>query len=391
MVTGSLQIKKNNYYVVLNLVDAEGNKKKKWVSTGISALGHTKRAAQKALADIIEEYENKPSVMRVPDRIMFIDHVNSWVENAEYAYDPITYQGYKNCVDAHIRPYFSKFNYRLSEIDSDICQEFMLHLNKEGNLKTGKGLSPRSVRIYMSVLSSIFEDAKNKKKIADNPVSGVKKPSKKKKDKFKPTFYTAEQLITLFNATANEPIAPMIRITAAYGLRRSELLGLKWDSIDFTKKTVEIKHTVTRFSTVIEKDDTKSESSHRTYKMPPEVEAIFIEAKKREERNRALFGENYIENEYVFKWDNGKPYAPDYITRKFKQILAKYDLPEIRLHDLRHSCASVMIEQGYNLKVVQSWLGHSDIQTTGNVYSHVSEGYMDTVAFNFCASLLGSN
>ena len=83
-------------------------------------------------------------------------------------------------------------------------------------------------------------------------------------------------------------------------------------------------------------------------------------------------GAGYHDNEYVFKWDDGRPYHPDYITRKYKEILRKNGLPEIRFHDLRHSCASILIGQGCNLKDVQEWLGHADIQTTGNIYGHLT-------------------
>lgn len=384
MVTGSLQIKKNIYYAVLNLSDEDGNRKQKWISTGYSTTGHNKRAAAMALSRIIDEYERMPKTLRAPSGVMFVDYAEAWLAAAEFVYDPITFQGYKSATEAHIIPYFRKKNLRLTEVTPDIVQDFSTYLSREGNLKTGGALSGKSVRNYLTVLSQIFEDAIAKKKIAENPTRSVKKPKKKK---FKPSFYTACQMKALFDAIDGEPISPMIRIAAVYGLRRSELLGIKWDSVDFENKQVTIQHVVSRFATTVEKDDTKTEESRRVYPMTPQIEKIFLDAKKREEGNRRLFGDRYTENEYVFKWDDGRMYDPNYITRTFRNILRKSGLPVIRLHDLRHSCASILLESGHNLKDVQQWLGHADIQTTGNIYGHLTNDRLKTVGDDMCREL----
>ena len=86
---------------------------------------------------------------------------------------------------------------------------------------------------------------------------------------------------------------------------------------------------------------------------------------------RILFGNEYFESDYIFKWENGKPYTPDFVSRKFHKLLEKYEFPIIRFHDLRHSCASLLIANGFSLKDIQEWFGHSDIQTTANIYAHL--------------------
>ncbi len=192
----------------------------------------------------------------------------------------------------------------------------------------------------------------------------------------------------MLNVIEDEPLAPLIKVTALYGLRRSELLGLKWSSINFTNKEVTIQSVVSRFSTIVEKDDTKTEDSRRTYPMTPAIEQIFLEAKEKEESNRELFGDAYIENDYVFKWDDGHPYTPDYITRTFKKILKRHNMPLIRLHDLRHSCATILLESGHNLKDVKDWLGHADIQTTGNIYGHLTKNHLKAVGADICDEIL---
>ena len=98
-----------------------------------------------------------------------------------------------------------------------------------------------------------------------------------------------------------------------------------------------------------------------------------MKQKEREKRGIKKYGELYEENDYIFKWDYGKPYAPDFITRKFSRLLKNNDLPIIRFHDLRHSCASLLLSKGFTLKDIQEWLGHSDIEITANIYTHLDQ------------------
>ena len=173
---------------------------------------------------------------------------------------------------------------------------------------------------------------------------------------------------------------PLVRITALYGLRRSEVLGLKWDSIDFENSLVLIRHTVCKMVTKVEKDKTKTESSRRGFPMTEEARAIFLAAKTQEEENCRLFGKGYQRNDYVFKWPDGRPFEPDYVTHHFAKVLARNGLPHIRFHELRHSCASLLLNNGCNLKDVQEWLGHSDIQTTANIYGHLDTARKQGIA-----------
>ncbi len=169
-------------------------------------------------------------------------------------------------------------------------------------------------------------------------------------------------------------------MTALYGLRRSELLGLKWDSVNFEAGTLTIKHTVSHGTRTVEKDKTKNRSSYRSFPLTDESKQIILDAKQQEQANRKLFGKAYIENNYIFKWDDGHTYAPTYISHKFNKLLKKHNLPHIRFHELRHSCASNLIALGFTLKDVQEWLGHADINLTANVYSHLDASRKTSIA-----------
>lgn len=384
-MTGSLHVKKNNYYVVVNDTNDDGKRIQKWIPTHVSALGHNKREAQRVMNEILANYVPHVKNKKKND---FHGYVEKWLENVRHTIEETSYQGYACAVSVQILPFFDALDKSIEEITPDDVQAFMNHLLKCGNKKTGNGLSAKSVRNYMTVLSQIFDDAVRKRVVTENPVKLVRKP---KKERYDASFYTGRQINEFMTALGNDPFRDLILITSLYGLRRSELLGLKWDSINMDNETVTIKHTVCRFNTVIEKDNTKTKSSYRTYPMLPIAKEIFTKAKRDEDNNRRLYGDSYIENDYVFKRENGQPYPPDYLTRHFGILLKRYGMPKIRFHDLRHSCASIMINSGANLKDVQGWLGHSDIQTTGNIYGHLTAGRYDAIGAAMESNILNAN
>ena len=137
----------------------------------------------------------------------------------------------------------------------------------------------------------------------------------------------------------------------------------------------------------VEKDKTKNATSYRSFPLVPDAVEIFREAKQAEQENRRLFGREYQENAYVFKWEDGRPYSPDYITGKFPVLLEKYGLPHIRFHELRHSCASLLINAGFTLKDVQEWMGHADIKMTANIYGHLDVSRKQNMAAKLSGDL----
>ena len=189
------------------------------------------------------------------------------------------------------------------------------------------------------------------------------------------------------DAIRDDPIYPLVKITALYGLRRSEVLGLKWDSVDFTAGRLTIKHTVSKVTTAVCKDKTKNSSSRRSFPLSQEAREIFLSAKTEEQINRQLCGADYEENDYIFKWPNGKPFSPDYVSSHFAHLLRDKHMPHIRFHELRHSCASLLLNSGCTLKDVQEYMGHADIQMTANIYGHLDMQRKQLLTEKMTASL----
>ena len=363
-MTGSLTVKNGKYYAVLNVYE-NGKRKKKWISTDLPEKGN-KRKAEQFIREKLAEYERMEGIVR--SDVRFSDYVRMWLEQIARTVDPVTMQGYQVTADGHILPYFDEKKIALANIDCKVLQQYIDLKQRCGRLDGKGGLSPKSLRAHKNIISQALDMAVKNKLIPSNPFQFVVLPPLVR---YESTFYNDKQLKELFAALHDDPIYPLVKITALYGLRRSELLGLQWDSIDFEGKTMTIRHTVAKVTDVVAKDKTKNASSRRTFPLTAESLEIFKQAKCQEEQNRIAFGSEYHGNNYVFKWADGHPYSPDYVSHRFNDLLKKHNLPHIRFHELRHSCASMLIAMGWSLKDVQEWLGHADIQMTANIYSHL--------------------
>lgn len=208
-----------------------------------------------------------------------------------------------------------------------------------------------------------------------NPADRIERP---RKEKFVGSVYDASELETLFAIVKNKRIELAVILGAFYGLRRSEIVGLKWDAIDFEKKTLTIKHTVTEVTldgkiTTIAKDRTKTKSSYRTLPLVAPFEELLHRLKAEQELNQKVCGKAYCKDylDYIYVNEIGERIKPGYITQHFAIVLKNHNLKKIRFHDLRHSCASLLYANGVSLKEIQEWLGHSDISTTSNIYTHL--------------------
>lgn len=379
-MTGYLTIRSGKYYAVINL-HVNGERKKKWICTQLPEKGN-KRKAEQFLRQKIHEYERKEGIIYTD--ITFSDYIRYWLEQVERKVDEITLQGYKILAERHILPYFDDNEVALKDVDWRILQEYIDTKHQHGRIDGNGGLSPRSLKLHKNILNQALNMAVKYNHILNNPCQFVTLPQI---TPYESKFYTSEQVRKLFEAVSNDPMYPIIKITAIYGLRRSELLGLQWRSIDFESKTMIIRHTVAKVKNVVAKDKTKNISSHRIFPLTDETTAIFRQVKEQDTLNQQLFGSDYIENDYVFKWPNGKPYSPDYITRRFSDLLKIHNLPHIRFHELRHSCASILLSMGWSLKDIQDWLGHSDIKMTANIYSHLDTTRKSSIASAISDSL----
>lgn len=328
-MTGSLQVKNGKYYMVLNSTE-NGKRKQKWISTGLTEKGNKRKAEQMLREKLTEEEKRNPVVC---SDMTVADCVRRWLTRMQRRVDEVTYRSYQHTAETHILPYFDENRLKLCDCTVEVLQTYFDEKYRNGR-KDGKGgLSAKTMRHHKGILGQALAECVKDGLIPSNPCQYVEMP---RRERHEAHFYSAEQLQQLITALNGDPIQPLVKIAALYGLRRSELLGLKWDSIDFENGMVLIRHTVCKMIVTVEKDKTKTQSSRRSFPMTEEAREIFLKAKAEEEENQRLFGKAYQKNDYVFKWPDGRTFAPDYVTHHFSKMLERYGMPHIRFHELRH-------------------------------------------------------
>lgn len=377
---GSLQIKNGIYQAVFYSKDENGKQKTIWKSTGIPAARGNKRKAEQRMLEIREELLDCPPTKET----LFVDYAKKWLRYVMGHIDPVTYQGYKQYVERHIIPYFKSKELLLHKVSVRDIESYYVYKSSNGRLdgKSG-GLSYHSLKRHSVVLNMIFREAVRDNIIKVNPCIDARIPKPKVSSAPAINFYTTEQCSKLLEVTSGTVLHDMIYITFIYGLRRSELMGLRWCDIDFEKEILTIQHTVVvNGDLVVEKDSTKTKSSNRVYPLLSDVKKILEKIKNDQKENRALFGNCYENSDYVFVKEDGSKFYPSYPTQGLQKTIKKYDLPPIRWHDLRHSCASMLILKGWGMKDISDWLGHSGIAITMNLYTHLDIAHKRDMAKN---------
>ena len=366
-MTGSLRVKNGIYYAVINYKDNYGKYKQKWITTGLKERGN-KKEAQKFLKEQLDKfnpeevYEQTPEP-QVKNDILFVDYIEQYVESKKDELSPAVFYSYSNQVRV-IKKFFGD-KLKLKDVTYHHILDFYDYLRKE------RGNKNITVKHHATLLSPALRKAYRDDLIAKNPYEFMPHI---KREKTRMNFYNKDELEELFKVTDKTSLKLIVRVAAFYGFRRSELIGLKWDAIDFENKMITIKHKVLNVNGVYYLSDTlKTQASNRTLPLLPEIEQMLLERKQEIEHNKEVFGKsyNYKYVDYVFVDDIGDIYDPNLVTNRFRKILQRNHLKHIRFHDLRHSCASLLVASKVPMKNIQEWLGHSNFNTTADVYSHL--------------------
>lgn len=373
----SLVVRNGIYQAVLEYYDENGKRQQPWRSTGLKERGNKKQAMAKAeeiRANLEKELNlkalDKPKSNDNPTDILFIEYLLYWLEITRHNVEASTFTSYRQMINNHIKRYFTENPIKLVELSAIHIQTFYNELMIKYNL------SANTVIHHHAIIRKCLDYAFKMDIIPNNPADRIQRP---KMEQFIGSFYTENELNTLFEKSKGDPLELVVLVTAFYGLRRSEVLGLQWDAFDFENKTITIKHTVTITNTdgnnrKIEcKDRTKNKSSYRTLPLFDNISNKLLDFKEKQEAFKKAFGNSYDKKylNYVFVNPQGKLLRPDYVTEHFSILLSKIGLKHIRFHDLRHSCASLLLAKDINMKAIQEWLGHSCFSTTANLYAHL--------------------
>lgn len=353
-VSGSLQNDKGTWVVRARVYDRETETyKQKTKSTKLKVKDSTKRKAERMMKDILAQWEKESNEGIHKTEPLFEDYVRGFLEKRAVKVKANTLKSYRTYADTHILPVLGKMKVR---------QMRLKHLQMFYNqlLET---VSVKSAHKIHVVLSGALEDAVRDEVIQVNFADYVEFP---REEKYEGKAYTSEQVARLFRAAEleGEPILSVVILGACYGLRRSEIAGLRWCDVDLVEKTLMVRNTVTQNGALrIEAEETKTKKSNRKLDLL-DVTVPYFEKLKDTQMRAGL------ELDKVCAWPDGRPLRPDYIYTKLQKLLKKYDLPHIRVHDLRHTAATLLSTKA-TPKQVQEFLGHEKIATTLDTYTHL--------------------
>ena len=370
MVAGHLQEKGGLFYAVLSYKDKNGKRCTKWVPTGLAVKGNKKRA-EAMLTEIRRKFvppvQEDDQEMPADVDISFVHFLDRWIKIAKTTVKPATYASYCQLLNKPIRPYFEEKGFTLIGLQASDIQEFYLQQLER--------VSPNTVIHYHAIIHKALKYAVKTDMIPVNPADKVDRP---KKNAFTPSFYDSEEINKLFDLVEGTELELPVKLAAFYGLRRSECIGLRWSAIDFESNTLTINHTVAAIEVDgkeidLASDTTKTKSSLRTLPLVPAFKELLLRKQAEQKEFRRLCGKAYCTDflDYVCVNQLGVRTSPSYITNAFPGFLKRKGMRVIRFHDLRHSCASVLLANGVPMKQIQEWLGHSDFSTTANIYAHL--------------------
>lgn len=405
-VTVSLQTKLGNspfYYAVLHWVDPIKKDQYKWKSTKVRYIDESKKRlhnqaeqdannkAEELRKSFEEELNNKivekkKSIVDDRAKQKFADYLRDWAEKQKGIKEETTSSTYGTNINGIIAPYFDNVEVTLEDLQTIHLQDFYdmqyKRILTRGKNK-GKLVSKSTVNHYYHNINKALNDAVQLKIIPYNPNTGtiVEPP-----DDYIASYYTEDKCMELLEKVKDTSLELIVNIATYYGLRRSEVLGLKWNAIDFTNNRITIKHKVTQATVdnkrvLVKKNKLKNKTSYRSLPLVNNVRDLLLEEKQKQAENKKIYGNTYKNKEnYICVYDDGEIIKPDTVTRKFPDFLADNDMDEIRLHDLRHTCASLLLANGVSMKEIQEWLGHSSYNTTANIYAHVDSSSKENSA-----------
>ena len=366
MVAGHLTLKNGRYYAVLNYRNAGGQRKTKWIALGLPEKGN-KRKAEAELARLRAEFEPPKEVGDLSSDMLFADYLLEWLEIAKGRLAVATYSSYAAMIKKPVGPYFRQRNLTLRELEARHLQMFYSEMLRK--------VKPNTVIHYHAIIHSALKYAVKTDMLVQNVADKVDRP---KKNSFQPVFLSAEEMQKMFEALRGTKLELPVLVAAFYGFRRGEVLGLKWDAIDFERGTISVIRTVTTITldgkqTEIEQQSAKTKSSLRTLPLIGSFREYFLQVKEAQELNKQICGNcyNHEYDGFVFVDELGERMRANYLTSAFPKFLESHGLRRMRFHDLRHSCASLLLANGVPLKHIQEWLGHSDFTTTANIYAHL--------------------
>ena len=357
-----IQAKKGMLYIVITR-----GKKKEWMATGLKDTPDNVKLAIKEREELLAMGRGRETNRD----ITLEEYVDRYLKKKKRIIADTTYAGYLHRAN-RIKEFF--LDWKVRRINTDDVESFLDSLFLERHLQ------PRTVRDIKAFFYAVMESAIKDGLLTHNPVNDatIDKNLEVKYARIKEDgsdFFSYQEAQMFLKLVENHELYELFYFTLFFGLRREEVLGIKWSSINFLKNELSINHTVTKGTGVNRLNATKTVTSERTYPLNEDQLMVLKHLKQIETKNKKLFGSCYQDNDYVFKHKDGALYYPDYPSKAFSKIIKENpELPKnTTFHGLRASCVSILVHEGFDVKRIQKWAGHADIETTLKIYAKVKD------------------
>jgi len=340
-----------------------------------SFYGKTRKEVADKMAKALQEVSSGTYVEPVQTTIG--EWLDKWLAGYKKGQlKPSTYESYETLINVHIKPALG--NVPMAKLQAHMLQTFYNEKLEKGRADGKGGLSTRVVRYLHVIIRQALQQAVKEGLLPRNVADATSPPTVKNKE-MRPL--TEEELLKFFEVARDDRLFAAYVLAATTGLRRGELLGLCWDCVDLENGVITVQRQLLVLKNGLSLEETtKSKSGRRSVVLPDDTIRELKAHKKRQAQEKLLLGEAYQNNGLVFCKEDGTPLDPREFTKRFQRHLEKAGLPKVRLHDLRHTHASLLLARGVHPKVVQERLGHSSITMTLDLYSHLTPGLQEAAA-----------
>ncbi len=379
--------KGKQYYAVIyeGLDPTTGKERRRW-----HPGGPLKRDAERLVNELVKRKDD--GTYRGPDRLTLGEYLTKrWLPGQVSQLSPATYDSYRRNIDLHVIPRIG--GVPLQKLAAEDLDGLYAALSTPGGRRDGKkgGLSPKSVRIVHSILHKALSDARRKGTLTRNVAEVADAPKSRSAAK-RPEIkvWTPEELHAFLDLAAPNRNHAAWFVSSHTGMRRGEILGLRWSDLDLDGRQVSVRQAVILVAYKLTISDVKTEAGRRAIDLDDRTIAVLRAWRKRQLEERMLVGPDaYKDHDLVFARPDGTPINPDAFSQSFDRLVARSKLPRIRLHDMRHTHASILLKAGVNVKVVSERLGHANPAFTITVYQHIIPGMQADAATVFSDLVAG--
>ncbi len=371
------RVDKNKHKITVECGIINGKRKRK----SVIFYGSKQEAKIKEIELIKEIRENKDCFLQ-KEKLTFLELVNIYLE--DYCKDNLkenTIYGYKNLLKV-ILPELGSL--KVKDITTHTLQRYYNKLKREN------GYCSNTIRHHYVLINSIFEIGIKWQLVSTNPNKRIEKPKANAK---KAKIYNYEQLNKFLEVLDLEPIyyqAPML-LCIDTGMRREELNGLKWENVDLERGIIRVREVRLAVGKDIVVTTPKTDNSNRDIDITQKSLHALKKLKEYQNNLANVLGNKWNDTGYVFVNDSGLPYYPDTLSKIFKKIVKKYNLDDLTLHQLRHTCASLLLHSKEDIVSVSERLGHSNVSTTLDIYAQIVEELEEKSITKTMSNILSSN